>query len=374
MAHEHDRGGLRVVTRSLRALAAARTIRFLGAAAVSAAVGLPIGAGAASIKEYVVPTPHSGPLYIAAGGDGALWFTEYLANKIGRITTLGVFSEFVIPTADSSPHGVTVGRDAALWFTETAGNKIGRITTSKGDITEFTIPTTESVPNAIALGPDGALWFSDNKVNANAIVRMTPAGVFASYPMPKPLEALGGITVGSDNALWVTMIDSNKIAQITTEGVISNEFHILTEANVATEIEPAPRQPSIITPGPDGALWFVEVNANKIGRITTAGAVTEYDIPTKDSGPNGITAGPDDALWFTEFNASKIGRITTAGVVTDEIPTPTANSHPASVTVGGDGALWFTEVDANKIGRVDGIIPTVSKPGDCLAGAKCDGR
>jgi hypothetical protein len=40
--------------------------------------------------------------------------------------------------------------------------------------------------------------------------------------------------------------------------------------------------------------------ANQIGRITTEGTITEYPIPTPDSGPNGITAGPDGALWFTE--------------------------------------------------------------------------
>ena len=69
--------------------------------------------------------------------------------------------------------------------------------------------------------------------------------------------------------------------------------------------------------GPDGALWFTETLANTIGRITTAGVITEYPMTTASSSPFGITAGPDGALWFTEVGASKIGRITTAGVVTN---------------------------------------------------------
>ena len=32
--------------------------------------------------------------------------------------------------------------------------------------------------------------------------------------------------------------------------------------------------------GPDGALWFAELGSNKIGRITTAGVVTEYAAPS----------------------------------------------------------------------------------------------
>jgi virginiamycin B lyase len=46
-----------------------------------------------------------------------------------------------------------------------------------------------------------------------------------------------------------------------------------------------------------------------IGRITTAGIVTEYRIPTDDSHPLGITAGPDSTVWFTEEYTNKIGRI-----------------------------------------------------------------
>jgi len=43
------------------------------------------------------------------------------------------------------------------------------------------------------------------------------------------------------------------------------------------------------------------------------------------AGPIGITAGPDGNLWFTEMVAGKVGRITTAGVVT-EFPVTTESS------------------------------------------------
>ena len=48
-----------------------------------------------------------------------------------------------------------------------------------------------------------------------------------------------------------------------------------------------------MTVGPDGALWFTETLPNpggsiptgKIGRITTAGAITEYPVPDLKYGP-----------------------------------------------------------------------------------------
>jgi virginiamycin B lyase len=47
--------------------------------------------------------------------------------------------------------------------------------------------------------------------------------------------------------------------------------------------------------GPDGALWFTEWTGNNIGCITTTGAITEYPLPTVNSGPAGITAGSNGA-------------------------------------------------------------------------------
>src|SRR5215203_2454606 len=85
-------------------------------------------------------------------------------------------------------------------------------------------------------------------------------------------------------------------------------------------------------------------------RLVRAQALTnEFPIPTANSRPAGITTGPDGALWFTERGGDKIGRITTAGVIT-EFPLPTAGS-PRGITTGPDGALWFTEaLNFNRIG------------------------
>jgi streptogramin lyase len=91
-----------------------------------------------SFTEYAVPTPSSYPRFIAAGPDGALWFTESDGNQIGRITPSGVIKEYPALTSSASPWDITVGSDGALWFTEAGAGKIGRITTA-GVITEYPI-------------------------------------------------------------------------------------------------------------------------------------------------------------------------------------------------------------------------------------------
>ena len=107
-----------------------------------------------------------------------------------------------------------------------------------------------------------------------------------------------------------------------------------------------------ITAGRDGALWFTEIGTGKIGRITTAGDVTEFDITTANMHPLSIACAPDGALWFTEANGTRgpaitqirVGRITTAGVVTEYNPSGDPNLGPADITAGPDGNIWVTEL------------------------------
>lgn len=51
-----------------------------------------------------------------------------------------------------------------------------------------------------------------------------------------------------------------------------------------------------MAPAP-GECWFTEWGANRVGRLTGDGEITEYDLPTPASEPHGITSGPDGALW-----------------------------------------------------------------------------
>lgn len=112
-----------------------------------------------TITEFSVPTPNSRPYGICAGPDGNLWFTEGVAARIGRATTSGAIVEFPL-AAGTNPTFITSGPDGNLWFSETSvANKVARIT-PVGVVTEFTIPTPNAMPFGIAAGPDGNIWFA----------------------------------------------------------------------------------------------------------------------------------------------------------------------------------------------------------------------
>ena len=124
--------------------------------------------------------------------------------------------------------------------------------------------------------------------------------------------------------------------------------------------------PAEIITGPDGNLWFTERNTTNIGRITPAGVITEFPPPDPGSleardEDGGITAGPDGNLWFIEGNSDVFGwgfaRMTPAGVITGRFPIPPQGwyhfSPGSALTAGPDGNLWFTEGGGGRgLGRI----------------------
>lgn len=258
--------------------------------------------------------------------------------------------EFAVATG-SHPVGITSGPDGNMWFTEPDHDKIGKITPD-GNVTEYAVPTSGGHPFEIAAGPDGNVWFTEGNpdgTSGNKIGRLNPAtGEVVEYPIPTPDSAAVGITAGPDGNMWFTEYNANKIGKITPSGDIT-EFAL-----------PNGGQPNQIVKGPDNHLWFTEFSGDKIGKMTIAGQVIgEYPLSAGAS-PVDITVGPDGNLWFTEIKASKIGRITPTGNDLDEFAAP-AESWPANIAIDSDGILWFTELHGNKIGRMTTTGPDSGK-------------
>jgi hypothetical protein len=84
-------------------------------------------------------------------------------------------------------------------------------------------------------------------------------------------------------------------------------------------------------------VWFTEISANKVGRITMSGVVTEY-LPPSAGTPAGITTGPDGNMWVVELYANKIARLWLNGSPPSEPPSEPQNltastNRPRGVTL-----------------------------------------
>jgi virginiamycin B lyase len=165
---------------------------------------------------------------------------------------------------------------------------------------------------------------------------------FATAPGSRPLA----IAAGPDYRLWFTEIGANRIGRMTTDGVLTDEWTVPTSGS----------QPDGIAVGPDGSVWFAEVLGNKIGRLRPDRVMVEYPMPTADSRPTEVTVGPGGVVWFTERGTvaapgSKVGRVDPAAGVVNDFAVR-AGSRPLGIVAGPDGNLWFTEQAGNRVGRI----------------------
>jgi streptogramin lyase len=137
------------------------------------------------------------------------------------------------------------------------------------------------------------------------------------------------MTVGPDGALWFTDINANAIGRIDPSSMTMRRYPL---KRLATN-------PMGITVGPDGALWFAEEGYSEIGQISLDGEIREFGTPLGRIDPYTLAAGPDAALWFSA-SAEGLGRITTDGRVSLHTIPDTVNDVRGMVT-GSDRNLWF---------------------------------
>lgn len=267
--------------------------------------------------------------------------TPSLLSAPAASALVGDGTPFPIPSSAAKPVDIAAAPNGSLWLALQEGTTLATVATRTGAVTTqpATGLDTGLEPGGIVVAPDGRVWFTN--VTGNSVASVSAQATdLKTFALPKVASAPGAITVGPDGALWFTEVTGNRIGRITTAGAIT-EFDL-----------PDGSEPRDIVTGPDKNLWVTLAGKNSIARITTAGVIQTYPLPTADSRPHGIAVGSDGNLWFTESGANRIGRISTSGALA-EFTVPTASSVPLAIAAGPDGAVWFTELQGRKVGRID---------------------
>jgi len=143
------------------------------------------------------------------------------------------------------------------------------------------------------------------------------------------------------------------LALVETASVAAASVGDITEFSSGLYPESSPNG---IAPGPDGQLWFgnsINVHPNAIGRITTAGSITEIYAPGEYIWPESIVRGLDGNLWVAD-STKAIYRLTPNGEWTMFDKGPHKEFRPNEITRGAEGNFWFTVVggEPRAIGRM----------------------
>jgi streptogramin lyase len=236
------------------------------------------------IRYFRTPTI-SNPAFITLGPDGNMWFGEGSTGKIAFVTPEGTVTELQFSFFGVSV-GITTGSDGNIWFTDQTDHAVWRYNLSTGIFSEFKTPTPNSYPGDITTGSDGNMWFTEQAVGKYG--RITPGGVITEFT---GIDSPSSIALGPDGNIWISSAFVPQIARVTPA--------------LQVTLFPTPATPTIIRPGNNNNLLFTEFSANKVASITTDGVVTESD-EFVHSAPVGITAGRGNQTWFLGTGTNRV--------------------------------------------------------------------
>lgn len=205
-------------------------------------------------------------------------------------------------------------------------------------------------------------------------------GVIGSGPLPTPTPIVpkvtnefsiptagskpGGITLGIDAYLYFTEQGTAKLGRVTTGGAF-------TEYDIASDGGTAGAVPVDITSGPDGDLWFTEQGKGIAVFHRADSKVVEY--PLAGSNPTYIIPGiAPNTLVFSDPGHNAIGVYNITTGLYSETAIPTANANPMGLVVGagaGSNSVYFAEHDASKIGVFNQSAGTITEVPTLTPGA-----
>jgi polyhydroxybutyrate depolymerase len=292
-----------------------------------------------SVRVIRLP-PGAEPFDIAAGPDGSMWFTEFDADMIGRVSRTGVLTQFRVPTAMAGPYQIAAGPQRTMWFTEYNTTMIGRVS-AEGRITEFPLPrptyggtgiTASAAGHVLVAEPAG---YIDSAAAGGAVTRTK---VVSRFGFPFAIARL------PDGTIWLNELT----------GYYEYSRHLLGFRPGASGPQiltlPSPDSTVVaLAAGPAGSVWFADFGTSMVGEIRAAGRVSQFGLGPVGAGLSDVTAGPDGAMWVSAQDGA-IARITTAGAITELALA--AGSNPDGIAAGPGRSVWVAETGADAIAEI----------------------
>jgi len=276
------------------------------------------------------------PYGIACAPDGAIYYTDSEARKIGRIGRDGTHEAMPLPSLADRPFGIAAGTSGDLWITEwsnpSADGKAGIQLVSRLDPTSGEYECRSIVgygtPRHIVLGPDDQMWFTIG-ASLGAISPDGTLRVFEpSWMSPWKGFESNGITVAPDGIIWIGVGGR-------APGLAS--FDPRSEAWQLHRMEGY--FPQGLAAAPDGRIWFTSFGYKKVGWLQR-NQITEVDF---DGSPFGLIATSSTEIWVTDFSNNRLALLDPEdGSIVRYVNLNTSRTEPQLLAADSSGDLWVT--------------------------------
>ena len=315
--------------------------------AASAFCGSGDAGSTAYVREFAIPADCTGPLAIATGRDGGIWFAQTGTGGLARFdpATEG-FTQYDNPLwthageARSMMWGLDGSRDGHMWFTDEAFDSVWRFSVSDGRYERFDYPSDgRSLPQRLLVDDSQTVIIND--LTGNKLTFLDPgrdpggAGGMSYFSIPSPVD--GSVTAafaidpsdGNRGDIWYT----NWVHM--QGGVLVKFDRAWYEESVAKSgarslplsdfVQIRPMPPELLTPNGiavtgDGTVWLAD---------TSSSSFFSFDPPTGQF-VRYVTADPQPGTYGNQTGVVKSPISRPYWIDTDERGRIVLNAHAAN--------------------------------------------
>jgi virginiamycin B lyase len=263
--------------------------------------------------------------------------------------------DYAVPNSDAALHDIAVDSQGVAWVNQLNVYSLGKFDPKTYEYTQVPPPAGDAKVGILnhmgppTRGADGSIWMTEVGANRRWLQFDTKYQEFTSYPALIKGQLNGNSMRADPNGKMVWSTAGTRIVGLNIE---TKQF-VAYDIPHFLETKRNPGAYGIDVAG-DGRVWFVEREANKIGRLDPAtGKIDEFKTPGVDV-PRRMGADWDGNVWVGFHETGKLVKFDqkTAQMTTYQPPT----EHNGAYHVVADPkhkVLWLTEQTADKIARFD---------------------
>jgi streptogramin lyase len=269
-----------------------------------------------------------------------------------QVNTSSPIKFFTIPTSNSGPNAIISAPNDTFWFVEFTAGKLGEFFAQNDSFKEFPIPENNSIPSSLTMDSLGRIWFSDQSGNGSIWMFDPATDHFTQFDTLSPKSTPLFLIADDQNNIWFTESTANKLSELSYPGYKMTEYTLPTSNSGPVEITFGQNK---------SVIWITETYTGKIARFNVnTHTFVEYSPPSFVSlkSPVGIVVDGAGNVWVSEHGGSAVVELVPANSTFRSYPTSVPdNGYPisavATLAIDAQGRLWFVEHFANKVGRLD---------------------
>jgi len=221
---------------------------------------------------------------------------------------------------------------------------------------DYELENLDAALHDITVDPRGVAWV--NQLNVYALGKFDPK-TFTYTQIPPPsgtgkigtLAHMGPPTRGAGDSIWMAEIGANRRwLQFDTRNA---EF---TSYPAPPDFK-GPISGNTMRVDPNGKMVWSTAGERVVGLNIQTKQFVAYDMPyalqtKKKAGGYGLDVAGDGGVWFVEREANRVGRLDPATGKIDEFPTP-GNDIPRRMGADWNGDIWVAYHRTGKLVKID---------------------